>query len=292
MVVETVRESGTVMNCVEVEELAGALALRAVPDEEAAAVYAHLAGCPEEHRLVAELTEIAALLPLAIDEIEPPATLRTRLLAAALSEGGEALLPVVRTVQADGVVDGFSPAPAPLFGARPDRPNTQTDAAPVTAVGPRVAHAWWRTPAALAVAAVLAVGLALGAWDASLQSRLNTATSARDVQSQVLAAVVAGAKVTRLSGSQGVTATLVQPADGSPAYIVGQMPALVSDKAYEAWFIRDGTPVAAGVFHNSGLTVMTLQGSATGAQSVALTLEPRAGVASPTGPLLAKGPVS
>src|SRR5712691_1788295 len=74
------------MNCAEIEELAGALALRAVPDEEAAEVYEHLATCPEAHRLVGELMEVVQFLPLAVDDVEPPRSLRSGLLAAALAD--------------------------------------------------------------------------------------------------------------------------------------------------------------------------------------------------------------
>src|SRR4051794_29614558 len=74
------------MDCREVEELAGAMALGAVPAEEAAAVREHLRTCPNAHQLLQELQEVASLLPLTVPEVEPPVSLKGRLLAAARTD--------------------------------------------------------------------------------------------------------------------------------------------------------------------------------------------------------------
>lgn len=67
------------MNCEEVEELAGAYAIGALPEEERAAVSAHLESC-DKHPEIRDLQAAAASLALAAPEIEPPASLKSRLM--------------------------------------------------------------------------------------------------------------------------------------------------------------------------------------------------------------------
>ncbi|MEO8456692.1 MAG: anti-sigma factor [Chloroflexota bacterium] len=82
------------MNCDEIEELAGAYALGALPDDERAAVSAHLETC-DKHPEMAGLLATAASLALAVDEVEPPAALKSRLMGIV-----EAEAPPQRTVPA------------------------------------------------------------------------------------------------------------------------------------------------------------------------------------------------
>jgi anti-sigma-K factor RskA len=73
------------MNCDEIEELAGAYALGALPEAERAAVSVHLATCGG-HPEMRELESAAASLALAADEIEPPPVLKARLMEAIRAE--------------------------------------------------------------------------------------------------------------------------------------------------------------------------------------------------------------
>jgi anti-sigma-K factor RskA len=73
------------MRCDDVEELAGAYALHALPLDEMAGVETHLAGC-ERHPELAELLATAAALSMTAPEMEPPAALKTRLMAAVRAE--------------------------------------------------------------------------------------------------------------------------------------------------------------------------------------------------------------
>lgn len=70
------------MNCDEVRELLPAFALDALADDERLAVRDHLAGCTLHEELL-ELRAAAAGLAALAAEIEPPAQLRARVLAAA-----------------------------------------------------------------------------------------------------------------------------------------------------------------------------------------------------------------
>jgi anti-sigma-K factor RskA len=69
------------MRCEQVDELAAAYALYAASPEEVAAIENHLSGC-DKHPGVADLVATARRLAALPDEMEPPAELKTRLMAA------------------------------------------------------------------------------------------------------------------------------------------------------------------------------------------------------------------
>ena len=73
------------MNCEEVDELAGAYALHALPQQELAEVEAHLAGC-ERHPEMAGLLDAAGSLAFVAEERQPPPELKQRLMAAVRAE--------------------------------------------------------------------------------------------------------------------------------------------------------------------------------------------------------------
>ncbi len=74
------------MNCEQLEELAGAYALGALPSVEATKVAAHLESC-DRHAELPERQSVAASLALAAEEVAPPPTLKSRLMAAIEAEG-------------------------------------------------------------------------------------------------------------------------------------------------------------------------------------------------------------
>lgn len=70
------------MTCKEFEELSGAFVLGAVTAEEREAARLHLVQCVSCARLYQELRSVVALLPLSVPQVDPPATLESRVLAA------------------------------------------------------------------------------------------------------------------------------------------------------------------------------------------------------------------
>jgi anti-sigma-K factor RskA len=269
------------MDCKEVEELAGAIALRALPDAEAAEVSAHLASCADAHALVTELLDVVDLLPLSVDEREPPAGLRDRLLAAATGGNGGGPLAFPGERQA-----AVTPAGAVATQAQAVRGSD----AP-TLLRPATRHLWWRSPVWLVAAALFVAVIGLGVWVGSLQHRLDQRDGQHRVEQQVLAAVANGDRVVPIAGSD-LKAFLVQPREGGTAYVVGAMPSVPDNKAYEAWVIRDGKPVPVGVFKpGGGYAVMPIQSDLQGAQAVAFTVEPEQGSATPTLPIVAQFPL-
>ena len=78
------------MNCQEVEELAGAYALEALPAETLRDVREHVASC-SRHSEVAGLQAIASTLSVAAPEMEPPPGLKTRLMDEIRKEAAPAV---------------------------------------------------------------------------------------------------------------------------------------------------------------------------------------------------------
>lgn len=135
------------MNCEQVEEILGAYALDALPDNERLEVAAHVAEC-ELHPELTELQATAQSLYQAVEPRVPSAGLRASLLAAAVAERAPA--------------SEAEPAPRnePLSFTRP-------------AARP------WRSLAPYAVAAVFAIAaVGMFAWNLSLQNNDGSTTLA------------------------------------------------------------------------------------------------------------------
>ncbi len=77
------------MKCEEVEELAGAYALEALPAETLRDVREHMESC-SQHSEVASLHAVASTLPFAAPEMEPPPGLKARLMGAIRQEAAPA----------------------------------------------------------------------------------------------------------------------------------------------------------------------------------------------------------
>ena len=70
------------MTCAEVEEMAGLYVLDALEADHAQAVSEHLTSCPAAHEAYAELASTTSALASTVDQQQPPAGLRDRVLAA------------------------------------------------------------------------------------------------------------------------------------------------------------------------------------------------------------------
>lgn len=74
------------MNCQDIDEIAAAYVLGAVPAETASEIEAHLNECPKHTQMIARLRAGAAILPLAVEEKEPPPSLKANLMTAIRSQ--------------------------------------------------------------------------------------------------------------------------------------------------------------------------------------------------------------
>ncbi|HEY2195800.1 MAG TPA: anti-sigma factor [Actinomycetospora sp.] len=225
-------------------ELAVAWVLHGLEPDEAALFAVHLAECPACRRIVAETEEVTTLLGSAVEPVDPPTSLRDRILAeAAPADDGEAsLLASVdsKAPSSEGVV--------PL--RRPERGG-------------------WirRTTALLAVAAVLALVVAVGVLIAANRSLAEqrdaaAAEAARGAEvTQVMdAASQPGVPHAVLATPQGEFVGLVVDRGHGPEMLASGLAPNDPDHTYVLWGLAGGTPV--------GLTAFGMSGSGPVVQSV------------------------
>ena len=254
------------LTCDEARDLAAGFVLGALEPAEERAVREHLATCPEPHPEFAELGGVVPYLAesLLAEPVEPPASLRERVLAAASAE---------RRAAADDVTIPFRKA----AGGR------------TKPAGRGSALDW-----ALRIAAVVAI-VALAGWNLLLQGRLD---AARDYEGAVAAVVEAagepGARTVILTPAQGEARGIAAVrGDGSVVLALRDLGPTSGSQVYETWVIvGDAAPVALGSFtvgSDGTGTFTTRPADAPPGAVIALTLEPNAGNTAPLGPIVASG---
>lgn len=237
----------------DLHALSGAYALDALDDDERARFEAHLAGCADCQEEVASLGEAAALL--GTEPMAPPPAVRDAVLS-----GIQSIRPLP-PLTAD-----TDPTPAPvdeLAGRRARRSLLQ-----------RIAG----TPlvAAAAVVLLLAVGAAwLRPWGedpAPPPTAIERVLQASDA-TRVDQDFPDGSRATVvLSRSEG--RAVIQTSDMAPA---------PAGRVYELWLQRpDGAMVPAGLMPDDPDAELLLDGDATHAKAVGITVEPDGGSDLPT----------
>jgi hypothetical protein len=271
-----------------VAEQSAAFVLGALTREEEAIVREHLATCAEAHPEIEELGAVVPYLVETVELIEPPASLRDRVMAAAAAD--------LATREA-----GAAPTTAP------DRPAVDappTGRATVTAF-PSAAERAERTERrerrrsplqwVAGLAAVLAIA-ALGAWNVGLQRDLEATRAYERGLSAVLdVAAEPGSQAAILTPEQGTgpNGLGAVSADGDVAIVMRGLAPTAGTEVYEAWVIAgDDAPRPLGGFTVGPTGTGTfLAGGAPAAQGVtlALTREPAPGATTPTAPILSLG---
>jgi anti-sigma-K factor RskA len=237
------------LSCEEVDELAAAYALDALPADEAEAVEEHAATCRmRDHAELREFAETVATLPLLVPPAVPPPDLGDRIISAARLDATAAVLPEESVV-------------------------------PI-----RRRERQWLPYALAAALAVLAVGLA--GWGVSQRNALLSARQDQQRQAAVLALLQSAGPVLRTPDTASVPAGfLIEPKSGTgPSFYLMNWPSPAAGRTYQAWYIAGGKPVSAGVFGGSpgGLQVVQLAPLPAGAQAFAVTEEPPGGSSQPT----------
>jgi anti-sigma-K factor RskA len=246
------------MTCEEIEELAGAIALDALPEDERAAIEEHLATCRRGHPRIGELRAVAVLLLEAAPEVEPPAGLRRRILDAARTEG-----------MGDG-----SDAPLPLRATQ--RP---TDAGFIERQG----QSWWARGGWVAAAAAVVAVIALAVWNITLQrdvdrtrDQLADARGRLSVQQRALLVLAGEGAMTPFTAAvAGAGGSVLQPSSGDAAIVVVRLQP-VEDHVYQVWALKDGRPTSLGIFQTdeSGSRIVALDHNLQDVDALAITLEP------------------
>lgn len=237
--------------------LSGAYAVDALDAEERARFEAHLSECRDCQEEVASLQEAAALL--GTDPVEPPASVRDAVLAGIQSI--RPLPPIVEVVE--------SPAPV-----------SATDELAERRARRGLVHRLTRTPLLVAAAVVLllAVGTALvRPWADDDTTPANITAADR---------VLAAADATEVAKSfpDGSKATLVVSRSQGKAVIRTRHMALPpSGKTYQLWLQTPaGRMMPAGLMPEEADTTYVLDGDASEATGVGITVEPDGGSDHPT----------
>lgn len=237
----------------DIHALSGAYAVDALDGHERAQFEAHLEGCATCREEVASLREAAAHLAATTDTA-PPASLRTSVL-----EGISQVRPLPPRLATD------TATPGPATPAAPGR-------------GPRHRR---RLPALAAAAAVVAV-IGAGAvitqpWQDDPPSQQGPTVAERVLQSD-------DARQATLRFDDGAQATVTHsPSEGRAVIQTRDMPPPPEGKVYELWWQDpDGQMAPAGLMPERPDQTMVLEGDATGARAVGITVEPEGGSQEPT----------
>ena len=298
------------LTCDEVRELAGAYVLGALDAPDAAAVRSHLAAHPDGHPEIAEVGAVIPALFEAVPIVEPPDSLKGRIMAAAAADlaarGGAVAIPP--EVSSGGTV--ASPVLPPPVATPPDAVAPAPPAAAVTQTTPAVPPAPVAFPSAgerearrsrtspatwvLRIAAVLAIAL-LGGWNLLLQNQLSGAQAYERNVAAVLDAASEPGSLTAVLAAGGGTGSGIASVqeDGDLAIAMRDLAPTSGNSVYEAWVIgADGIPVPVGNFRVGDNGIGFLQaGGLPSAEGIvlALTLEPGPGANTPTMPIISSG---
>ncbi|MFC4948108.1 anti-sigma factor [Pseudonocardia sp. GCM10023141] len=253
-------------------------ALHALEPDEEMAVARHVPQCADCQAVVKDVEETFVQLGAAIEQVEPPASLRASIMSAVAETPQQ---PVTRLPVAPS---RHAAAPAtPRRISRPRRMERSSRWSRGTLVG-----------ASMALVAVLAIG-GLTARTIQLQQQRDSATaqaaSITDLVSQIDRPGVEHAVLADASGAP-VAAVLV--AGGRSQVVAMAMAANAGDHTYVLWGIRAGeSPQPLGAFDVSGSTEgLRTVGSGGGFSTYAISLEPgRVAPAVPTD-VVAKGQVA
>lgn len=252
-------------------DLAAAYVLDAVDDAERAAFEAHLEGCPDCRREVAELTETSLGLSDGL-EVQPPPALREQLLAQV------AATPQDTSAAQDAVAPQDAATPQDAVLSQDGAPDELADRRAARHRAPGRFSRWVLAGAAAAAVAVGAV--AVTQWP----------DDAPDPSVVAVQEVLDAPDAVRASGSvDGATVTVVT------AYSIDRSVVLTEDLAdppegqdYQLWFVGgDGAAVSAGLLPRDDDQLL-LEGDPGEAVAVGITLEPAGGSEQPTSdPLVA-----
>lgn len=272
------------LSCDEVDELASLYVLDALEPAEEDAVRSHLATCDKPHAVFAAVGGAVPALLATIEPVEPPAELRTQVLAAI------AATPQVADATAPARATPAAPAPAPVASVPAPAPAAVRPSGPISLAAERERRAsrlgrTWQT--VLAVAAVLLI-VVLGATTVAFQRQAADAEARANTLSAAIAASLDPSSSTASLRGSGVAASAAGfaafPPSGSGYLVIRGLPDVPAGKTYEAWFLAGTTPYPSVLLTvgADGLAVVKDLAMMPGADAMALTIEPAGGSQAPT----------
>lgn len=276
------------LTCDEILDLAAPFVLGALDADEMGAVREHLATCAEPHPEFAELGSVVPVLASSVPLVEPPAALKSRIMAAAAADL-EARRPQTAPLPGANAAPAASAkraaghtTTAPVAVPTPIKRTGSVGEMPRRTAGPSIGT--WT----MRIAAVLAIAL-LGGWNLLLQGQLGSARAYEDSVAAVLQVAGEEGSLTAVLTPQGATGPsglAAVSASGAITLAMRDLPATSGGQVYETWVIgSDGVPVALGGFQvdAAGIASFTADGvPVQGGIVLALTLEPGPGATAPS----------
>ena len=260
-------------------------ALHALEPDEEMAVILHVPGCSSCRSAVEDAEQVLSQLGSAVEQVEPPPSLRESLMAAVADVPQQ-----TRPVHAESVTP-----PIPRH-----RAARQVPSGPPARPAARPRGSWITRPrlvaASVALLAVIAVG-GLVVRTNQLEQQSQTLTA----QAQGIADLVSqldrpGVQHAILAADTGAAQAAVLLSDGQRKIYSVALPVNANDKTYVLWGLRAGSdPTALGAFDvvtgQAGGRPVGAPGATDGFTDYAVSIEP--GRTPPTKPsdVLAKGPV-
>jgi Anti-sigma-K factor rskA len=272
--------SHSATGCPRTHEAVG-WALHALEPEEEMDVQQHVPHCSDCRAAARDAEEVMSQLGTAVEQIDPPASLRDSIMSAA------AEIPRPRPA-----ASAPGPGPAPV---RPAEQTPSREPAPSRPGGttrpPRSGRTTRRRLVALAAAAVALVAFAgLGVRVTQLQAERDTEASRAQALTQLVQQL--GRPHALLAADDGTTVAAVVLANGQRQVYTVSLAANAADHVYVLWGVKGSTPEPLGTFDVATADRVVRDVGASGQdayQAYAISLEPgRTMPATPT-QVVAKG---
>jgi anti-sigma-K factor RskA len=255
--------------CDEFLDLAAVVALGAGDEEDLRRVEAHTEQCPDCRTRLDQFRETSAALGMLVPQVEPPATLKVRIMEDVRREPK----PVLRRLWPR---------------ALPRRP--------------RLSAAW------LVAAASLIVAICSLGWAAILQTQVSELQNSAILASQRVARfdhvvqVLASDKLAvrplepMMQSMQSRGYVFLDPESGTGMLMCHGLPPVEQGHAYQVWFVRGNERVSAGMLwpdmSGDGYTLIQVPADLQSFDSIGLTDEPGSGSAWPTTPRVMGTPLN
>lgn len=274
-------------------DASGLYVLGTLEDAERAEFEAHLTSCDTCSAEVRSLGSVSDALPFAATQVDPPASLRARILAAAGAPGASTASTAAQTVV-------------------PFAPKPKSAASNATLTEQRAPHsrAFWAGWIAAAAMLLVASGAGIYASNLKLQLEdveLRLVDAVMKLQASQMQVANASAEVTavrtnlallsapdvqdlKLSGkapAANATGRAFISRTRGLLFAASNLPQLPGDRTYQLWFLTRGAPVSAGIVKPDPQGNVTAAFDAVPDAPVptgfAVSVEPDGGVPAPTG---------